>query len=130
MSEAWPDFFPVDCPPGDAKPAEGTFLRLVRNAPPDETDFVAWRTENPNNKVSDECKACGVSIMADMGDVHRLQRRVASQRSKFVASGTLRPELGRLKHTPSSSSKSHHSWWVPTGVDPSPHFEVVTEDES
>jgi hypothetical protein len=101
----------------------------VRNEPPGRDDFKAWRVENQTATVTDECKACGVSILQEMEDVRRLQRRVASQRSKRVAVGTLKPEFGVLKHTPGKYAKSHHSWWVPTACDPSEVFEVVEQPE-
>ncbi len=130
MNVAWPAFFPDECPPGDAVPAAGRFLRLVRNNPPEPTDFVALRIENPDDRrVADECQACGLSIVVAMDEIHRLQRRVPSQRTKFIASGVLNHDLGRIKPTPSRMSKSHHTWWLPNGVDPSPHFAVVDEKE-
>lgn len=124
----WPDYFPEKCPPSDAESANGRFLRLVRNSPPQPTDFAPWRIENPNGNVSDECKACGVSVLRDIADVQRLRKRVPGHRKKLIAVGTLTPELGLIKHTPSRSAKSHHSWWVPKNADPCPHFKILVEE--
>ncbi len=120
----WPSFYPDLCPPAEATPAEGTVLRLVRNDPPRADDFRAWSVENGRVLKSNPCKSCAVSVFERIDEIQKMQRRVPSQRMKPVAAGELSPEMGVTKLSP-GSYRSHRSWWIPDGLDPSPLFRVV-----
>ncbi len=121
---AWPSFYPDLCPPAEATPAEGTVLRLVRNDPPRADDFRPWSVENGRVARSKPCQSCAVSVFDQIDDVRRMQRRVPSQRVKPVAEGELHPEMGVTKLSP-RRYRSHRSWWIPDGLDPSPEFRLV-----
>ncbi len=61
------DHLPHDCPPSDAKPAEGEFYRLLKKQPnyPCAEDFRSWREENVGKQPPagvTECQACGLSV--------------------------------------------------------------------
>jgi hypothetical protein len=45
---------------------------------------------------------------------------------RLVARGTLTPDFGQIKQTSSKDyGASHHTWWVPTKVQPWKVFHVV-----
>ncbi len=122
----WSDYFPADCPPQDAQPATGEVYRLVKKNPPESGDFIPFREKDPTANVRDECQACGLSVVRDAEDTLRIKRRARGMKKRLVAKGTLSPCFGRIKHTPSSvSGRSHHTWWVPTEVQPWRVFRVV-----
>lgn len=123
-SLTWPSFYPDRCPPAEATPAAGVVLRLVRNDPPSADDFLAWCVENGKLLKSRPCQSCAVSVFDTLEDVRKLQRRVPGQRPKPVAQGELKSEMGVTKPTP-AKERSHRSWWIPEGLDPSPAFRVV-----
>jgi hypothetical protein len=52
------------------------------------------------------------------------QRRVPAQRPKSVAEGELKSEMGVTKPT-GKKKRTHRSWWLPEGIDPSPVFNIV-----
>ena len=119
----WPSFYPDQCPPAEATPAQGVVLRLVRNDPACEEDFLAWSVEH-GLSTSKPCQSCGVSVFDKLDDVRRMQRRVPSQRRKAVAQGQLTPEMGVVMPTP-GRERSHRTWWIPSGVEPAGAFRVV-----
>jgi len=120
----WPSFFPDRCPPAEATPAEGSVLRLVRNDPPRADDFLPWAIENDKVPKSKHCQACAVSVFERIDELRKMQRRVPAQRPKAVAEGELKPEMGVTKRS-SGKGRSHRSWWIPDGLDPSPLFRVI-----
>ena len=120
----WPSFFPDRCPPADATSAECAVLRLVHNDPPSAADFLPWSVENGKVSKSKPCRSCAVSVFERIEDVRKMQRRVPAQRPKAVAEGELKPEMGVTKPSP-VKERSHRSWWIPDGLDPSPVFRVI-----
>ena len=121
----WPDFFPEGCPPAEAMPATGVVLRVVASDPPTAQDFIAWCVEHGGLSKNQPCKSCGVSVFDDMDDVRHLQRRVPAYRDRPIAKGDLQESMGVTKPTPSSARRSHRSWWLPDGIDPSSAFRVI-----
>lgn len=123
-SLTWPSFFPDRCPPACATPAEGVVLRLVCNDPPSADDFLPWSVENGRVDKSKPCQSCAVSVFERLDDIRKMQRRVPGQRPKPVAEGELKSEMGVTKPT-GKKNRTHRSWWLPEGIDPSPVFNVV-----
>jgi len=123
-SFTWPSFYPDRCPPAGTTPAEGVVLRLVRNDPPSADDFLPWSVENRRVDKSKPCQSCAVSVFDRLDDIRKMQRRVPGQRSKLVAEGELKSEMGVTKPT-EKRNRTHRSWWLPEGIDPSPVFHVV-----
>lgn len=125
----WPDYFPESCPPNDAEHAAGKYYRIVDEDPPDEEDFLGnLRLQQlglrRKRRWDDECKAFGVSILADRDEILRLRQSLGPMRSKAIAYGDITGD-GVLKHTPSGEYKSHHTWWVPTSSESHKYFRVV-----
>ena len=130
LGMTWPAHYPKGCPPADAMDADGQFYRFVSNDPPQGDDFLSLRQLNPRRTYPDvatECQSCGLSLLQDASDAKRMKSRIPAFRNKLVAIGALRPDCGRVLPTPSRSSTSHHTWWVPEElIDPSPLFVVTT----
>ena len=123
-SLTWPSFYPDRCPPAEATPAGGLVLRLVCSDPPNADDFLPWSPETGKVAKSKPCQSCAVSVFDGLEDVRRLQRRVPSHRPRPVAEGELKPAMGVTKPTP-AKERTHRSWWIPDGLDPSPMFRVI-----
>ena len=123
-SLTWPSFYPDRCPPAGATPAGGVVLRLVRNDPPSADDFLPWSVENGRVDKSKPCQSCAVSVFDKLDDIRKMQRRVPAQRPKPVAEGELKSEMGVTKPT-GKRNRTHRSWWLPEGIDPSPVFNIV-----
>jgi hypothetical protein len=121
----WPTYFPENCPPASAKDTEaGEVYRLVDQNPPTEHDFIPHRLRFPEKIFLNECKACGLSILTRVEDIVKLRKRVPALRNKFIASGNLAPNMGRMTHTPQNGN-SHHTWWIPNNVKVAVNFQVI-----
>lgn len=117
----WPDFFPEGCPPDNARPANGDVFRLISAARPKEKDFKSyWEL----GRATDSCVSCGLSVYTDSSDILRLFNRIPGLRKKKVIIGTLKPEMGQIKKT-ANYERSHHTWWLPEGIQPWFSFQVV-----
>lgn len=119
----FPDHFPAECPPPDARLAEGKVYRLVCRTPPTSADFRSWWHMYPGRKwtTDKECEACGLSVLSDKNDaLAKLLRRSPYGRKQWVAVAelALTPSCGRLMATPSNNSRCHCTWWVHEGFDP------------
>ena len=126
----WPDYYPEDCPPKDAKPAIETVYRLVKHEPPQAEDFLSSWEEFLGRFPEPTIKNSGISVYTDPEDIprlfDRLKNRIGHLRNRKTAKGKLNPTLGRIQHTPSHEN-SHHTWWKPIGVEPWFVFEVINE---
>ena len=127
----WPDYYPENCPPEDAKPASGIVYRLVKQDPVQQEDFIPLITENPkrfeNKPNAQICKGCGISVCKGMQDILKLQRSSGKMRKRQIAEGELSSTLGVIKHTPSRNYKTHHTWWVDPKAKPWHVFKVIAE---
>lgn len=124
---------PHDCPPPNAKPANGDFYRLIKSQHdfPCAEDFRSWREHNegkePPHGIT-ECQVCGLSVLQSLDDVRRLQKKVPGFRKDVVARGNLIPDLGLVKHTPTAKENSHHTWWLCREAKPWEFFKIVDTD--
>ncbi|RKU24562.1 hypothetical protein C6497_17215 [Candidatus Poribacteria bacterium] len=127
----WPDFYPENCPPEEAEPASGTVYRLVRHDPPQAEDFRTFFQENPNffeGKPTDLiCKGHGVSVYTDPEDIKQLKERSKKFKNRHIAKGELNSTLGVIQNTPSRQLKSHHTWWLPIGMEPWLVFKIINK---
>ena len=123
----YPDYFPDDCPPEDAQPATGDVYRVVKQNPPNSRDFIPFREKQSRDFGKDECKACGLSVFINFEDAVDMKNRRGGMKNRLIAKGTLNPDLGKIKHTPSNEpyGESHHTWWVPAEAEPWNAFHVV-----
>lgn len=60
----WPDYFPENCPPQNARRDNLKVYRLVDNDPPRQNDFVPNKLLYPHINYSGEtlCLVCGISV--------------------------------------------------------------------
>jgi hypothetical protein len=128
----WREHLPSDCPPEDAISANGLVYRLVDKVNFDEQDFFSYRELYPERQWDGitECVAGGISIYTDIEGIHRLRRRVKSMRHKKLIAGQLEPTHGKMKHTPSETHISHHTWWIPLEAKPWEVFELIQNEDN
>jgi hypothetical protein len=114
----WPDGTPKNCPPTDAAPADGLYFRVVKNIPPDETDFSRWIDEPHNLGKPLICNSCGVSLFSTEEGARKIIERFPNRWKKEpnhgVVLGRLIPEHGVIKQTGIDST--HHDLWKQVGV--------------
>ena len=130
VSWNWPADFPEDCPPEQAVPANGTYYRIVRNDPPESSDFVsvyhldrirASRVIRSGRRT--QCETMGLSIYADMNDAVANARRFKNIGDK-IARITLRAESGKTLKT-DGGYPSHYTWWKEESFEASSSVQVV-----
>ena len=111
--------FPEGCPPEGAQPMEGTFYRLANKAldvgePTDEASWLRpYQTRGtPYYKKPELPEAHGLSLFADLDDLHRALAFSPGMRKKSVAEVTITTNDGDLLHSPIEGGKTHHDWWT------------------
>ncbi len=122
----WPDYYPENCPPGDAEPASGTVYRLVRHNPPQAEDFLSTWEEFPGRFPEPNIRICGTSVYTDPQDIERLKKRVRHLRDRKTAKGEISRQHGMILKT-KAVEKTHTTWWIPIGTKPWLVFEVIDE---
>ena len=120
----WPDYYPENCPPKEAKPASGTVYRLVRHNPPQAEDFLSTWEEFPGRFPKPTIKNSGVSVYTNLQDIERLKKRIRQLKDRKTAEGKLNPMFGLIQRT-EGKEKFHHTWWIPIGAEPWLVFEVI-----
>lgn len=120
----WPDYFPEQCPPSQARGEELRVFRLVSQNPPTKEDFLPSIIEQPHRKFDTEefCCACGVSVFKDIADVKVKMARYKALRKKQIAMCEIKEQDGLILET---FSGSHVTWWLRTDTPHSTFREVV-----
>ena len=127
----FPEYFPKQCPPADSSEASGTFYRTIKGSVPVKKDFLPhWLLKTHNQqewiKQGKACQACGLSVNTNIENLKRKMDILPTLRNKNIVEGTLAPNMGKVKPSPSLKDPDHHTWWIPTTVkDPSVLFKVV-----
>lgn len=116
VSWNWPPDFPEDCPPEQATPASGTYYRIVRNDPPESSDFVSvYHLNRRRAEIAikrgerTQCETMGLSVYANRNDAAANARRFKNIGDK-IARITLRAESGKTLKT-DGGYPSHYTWW-------------------
>jgi len=120
----FPAHYPDECPPGDARDADGELFRFVRNQPPQSSDFVPVY---PGNTVIDadmRCQACGLSVLLTEVDVVAARKTCPWFKKRLVAKGRVNRDWGKTGRT-GSQVPNHYTWWVASGKSPEQIFEVI-----
>ncbi|MCY4415361.1 MAG: hypothetical protein OXE87_03505 [Chloroflexi bacterium] len=132
MTLRWPPDFPEDCPPEEASPANGIYYYIVKNDPPQWTDFTALYRRNRRlaearirQGITTACQTMGLSVLADINDALDRANQFRSI-GNIVARLMLTPDAGRILYTPRDND-SHHTWWVPEGYNPGDTATIVLE---
>jgi hypothetical protein len=124
-----------NCPPEDALPPTSIMVYyLVKNNPPDASDFLSLRERRPNEEKfspdSEECKACGVSVFTELDGIELARKVSRALRKMKTAKGELTSDLGIIKKTPSKNTgNSHCTWWIFKNAKPYNVFTVFIESE-
>ena len=108
----WLPCVPANCPPAEARPAEGVVFRVTDGETPAPRDFVPMRLERPEQSfVGRECLAAGLSVYKRRRDLERLKSYPTFRgRSLWVAKAELSPDHGVLLATPPKAIRnSHHT---------------------
>lgn len=118
---SWPEYFPRECPPADARRDNIEVFRLVDVSPPSPADFRPTKVEYPHRKFESDkcCSACGVSVYRDVNDIIRKRARYKALRDKKIAVGRISHEDGLVLET---FEPSHITWWLQTA---NPHLSFV-----
>ena len=107
----WPEYYPENCPPNEARKETLEVYRLVDNNPPVKKDFLPSIIEYPNRQFPDICLACGVSVFTDIRGTKRTKKRYKALRNKKIAKGKIFKDDGLILET---LSKYHITWWLQT----------------
>ena len=131
MAIRWPADFPDDCPPEEAEPANGVYYCIVKNDPPQPSDFVSLYHRNRRladrriKRGASQCQTIGLSVYAHENDAVQCARQ-NTQIGDKIALLVLGPDAGKILPTP-GGFESHHTWWHPEGYDPTDAATDVTD---
>ena len=122
----WPDYFPKNCPPQNARRDNFKVYRLVDNDPPCQNDFIPNKLLYPHINYTREilCLACGISVDKTLDGIKRTRKRFRVLRNKKIAVGIIKPNDGFILET---EGGTHVTWWVQTKT-PHVSFKVVNEN--
>lgn len=116
----FPNDWPQPCPPSDAMKADGEYFRIVRNDPPNASDFKSHHEAKPLPK--EKCNRCSLSTFRTLeGAIH--MRLACPEIGDKIAIGTLDESHGSSKVT--NTSTTHAEWWPLEGVDRHAPFKVT-----
>lgn len=123
LNQHYPEYFPQDCPPDDAKTDEKRLFRFCEGITPEAVDFISYYQKFPE-KYKGKINAYGLSILQSRDDCLCAYRKFPYLRKyKSVAQGVTNFERGSWKVTPGKISPAHVTWWVCDGVYPNDFFE-------
>ena len=132
MALRWPADFPDDCPPEEAEPANGVYYYIVKNNPPERSDFVSLYRRNrrlaearTRHGITTLCQTMGLSLLADINDAIYRANRFRGIGS-LIARLALIPDAGQILYTPRDND-SHHTWWIPEGYNPTVAATVILQ---
>lgn len=122
----YPDNFPPNCPPLDAKPPNFLVYRLLVDYEVRDSDFLSHVEARIPFSPDNHCSACGLSVYSELKEAKRQLKwfsKAGRARSfKAIAGGFLGTERGLIHR---GGKGSHHSWWPPVGHDRKSGFEIV-----
>lgn len=129
----FPDYFPENCPPLNAKKGRMIVYRWVSNNPANISDFICNRLVYPNRifKPEDELISYGLSTFREAKDLDELAKyfspKLRSKKFKYKAKGLMIEDYGVYLDTPKNNN-SHVTWWIYNGVLLNPVFKVFEGD--
>lgn len=127
----WPDYFPENVPPAEAKPAAGRSYRLVNQIPPTPEDFQSTYEDDRARDFGEMFwMACGTSLYTNVQDSIKVRARYKALRKKLVAVGDLSPPMGMMQATPSRAAATHLTVWFCTTATPHESFVAASEGHS
>ncbi|GAA0435383.1 hypothetical protein GCM10008983_09950 [Lentibacillus halophilus] len=124
----YPDFFPVGCPPSDAKPMEIRVYRLVQGNTITKEDFKSFIEEGRNgSNPKFSFTEYGLSVNLKHEELRNYRRAVPALRKKFknIAYGITYKDKGVVKSTPSAKQENHYTWWLCKDAEPESDFFIL-----
>jgi hypothetical protein len=117
----WPNYFPKQCPPADARKDNVLVFRLVDNMPPSANDFLPTILEQPHRAFDPEelCAACSVSVFRNYQDILKKHRRYRALRGKKIVQVNITENDGLVLET---FAPSHMTWWLQIAA---PHAKLI-----
>ncbi len=109
QKSVWPDFFPEGVPPAEAYGARSYAFRLVSCIPAAPADFLSTREEQPDRTSTPAHLVFATSFFVDLAAIRQRRERYGPLKSKRIAAGQLRAEMGRELPT---LSRHHLSVWL------------------
>lgn len=121
----WPEYFPEQCPPAEARNDNVQVFRLVDGTPLSAEDFRPAVIEHPHRPFGSDklCVACGVSVFRNVQDVIAKRNRFAPLRNKKIARGHITESDGLVLET---FEPTHMTWWLQTST---PHISFTEHNE-
>lgn len=124
----WPDHFPDNCPPEDAKAGNNPIYVMINENINLGTNFdSSWIRYSDKREENIKCQLCGLSVSVSIEDCERSKRRVKALRNKKILVSCFEYPVGVIKNTPLENSPKHHTWWIPSTC-PDPWFYFVDYD--
>lgn len=129
MVYKWPDNFPGNVPPSDAKETTGIVFRFSSNLPPINADFKQYREEDINlGKIftgENLITSYGASVFSQIEQAKKTKNRFKNRLSdKIIVTGTLIPELGLMLKT---YGPHHHTIWFQKDSTPHEYVNMKVE---
>jgi len=115
---AFPNHYPLNCPPQPYNEMRGTYYRLVKNEnKSDPSHFKSYYEDNkkPELESTKACSRRAVSVFKDIKEAINLSKQFENI-GTYVAILNLKGGHGVVCKEKSFSFKTHHNWWVPDGV--------------
>lgn len=132
---AWPSDLPAGCPLAESVAAGGAYYRFVRTNPCSHNDFLR-PIDTPRYRGEEhrsDCALYALSVYALIDDARRAQDLIPAMRKRFIAKGELNPSHGVVNNSPDKHPTevlwSHHDWWTPVDIDPTPLFIVEASEQ-
>ena len=118
----WPPDFPDDCPPDQAAPANGTCYRIVKNNPPESSDFISVYHQNRTRAEKEisygrrnKCETMGLSVFTNKSHAVECAQQYPKIGDK-IATLALTFASGKMTQT-GSAFDSHNTWWKAENYD-------------
>jgi hypothetical protein len=128
VTSEWPEYYPGDIPPPEAKNASGTAFRLVKSIPPQATDFRSTYEEdiqrNGRPRTTKSPSLYGTSLHLNAKASAATRERFPPLRGRRIACGTLDPSHGRMSEVDASA---HFTVWFRAAATPHLAFTVDAE---
>lgn len=128
---SWPSDFADGVPPKGVVQAQGYAYRLVRNNPPNESDFLPTRVECPNREFrtkEDEIMSYGVSVSRKKDTLLKIRAQFPEPEQfggTMIVGGEMVPDLGVTQALPKKNG--HLTLWKQASSQP--HLHICNYDD-
>lgn len=126
---SWPDHYPNECPPSEAKEPDCNLFRFTNRKNPNERDFKSYYEIHTNKEWGDKaCIARGLSVFCSMSDCIAMKAAIPAMKKKYISVATILPNgSGLVVQTPSQNSERHHTFWTKLSHEKLKELFITTE---